>query len=106
MYYLFSSAVKYNTRSYFDVSSAANNKLLKLCNNAANIQDTGGVLFYFTSIEILSDLRLEKCGPLRHIHSKEAPIRLGKVGIDNFCAVGNSGTGHAMLPHLLQNFDN
>ena len=50
-------------RSHFDVSSAANTKLLKLCNNAANIQNTRGVLFYFT-IEILSDLRLEKCGPL------------------------------------------
>ena len=51
-------------KSHFDVSSAANTKLLKLCNNAANIQNMRGVLFYFTSIEILSDLRLEKCGPL------------------------------------------
>ena len=42
----------------------------------------------------------------RHIHSKEAPIRLGKVGTDKFRAIGTSGTGHAMLPHLLQNFDN
>ena len=40
-----------------------------------------------------------------HIHTKEAPIRLGKVGIDQFRAVGTSGTGHAVLPHLLQNFD-
>ena len=28
------------------------------------------------------------------------------MGTDHFRAVGTSGTGHAMPPHLLQNFDN
>ena len=64
MYYLFINAVKYNSEEPFwckQCSQDQNSQVMLQCSQHTKY---ARCLFYFTSIEILSDLRLEKCGPL------------------------------------------